>query len=157
MQTARDQLITAAAICPDERPDLLGRIGRAVMDTLLPARRVRYSARTLKCGTSRYRGHDPLRPEAATAITAIDITLHTPGLTERPAHRRKASAPTAPTRRQRITAIMNTERHRSWSGRELADRLGIKPRIMLTQLAEWARYGFLTRTGPGTYAQPEPP
>ncbi|MEQ7128747.1 hypothetical protein ABN034_29990 [Actinopolymorpha sp. B11F2] len=51
---------------------------------------------------------------------------------------------------------MNTERHRSWSGRELADRLGIKPRVMLTQLAEWTRYGFLTRTGRGTYAQPEP-
>ncbi|MGH3487204.1 MAG: hypothetical protein ACRDP8_04705 [Actinopolymorphaceae bacterium] len=52
---------------------------------------------------------------------------------------------------------MNTDRHHSWSGRELANRLGIKPRNMLTQLAECARYGFLTSTRPGTYAQTEPP
>jgi len=34
--------------------------------------------------------------------------------------------------------------------------LGIKPRNMLTQLAEWARLGMLTETGPGRYALPSP-
>ena len=33
---------------------------------------------------------------------------------------------------------------RDWAGRDLADLLGIKPRNMLTQLAEWTRLGFLT-------------
>jgi hypothetical protein len=39
---------------------------------------------------------------------------------------------------------------------ELAGLLGIKPRDMLTQLAEWARLGLLTKTGPGRYAPPAP-
>jgi hypothetical protein len=43
---------------------------------------------------------------------------------------------------------------RSWRGRELADKLAIKPRNMLTQLAEWTRLGFLTRTNAGTYKLP---
>jgi hypothetical protein len=34
-----------------------------------------------------------------------------------------------------------------WAGRDLAAMLGIKPRNMLTQLAEWTRLGFLR--GPG--------
>ena len=43
-----------------------------------------------------------------------------------------------------------------WAGYELADLLGIKPRNMLTQLAEWARLGLLTKTGHGRYALPSP-
>ena len=35
---------------------------------------------------------------------------------------------------------------------DFAGQLQVKPRNMLTQLAEWARLGFLTRTGQGTYA-----
>jgi hypothetical protein len=158
LEAARDQLVTAAGICPNQPADLLlGDIGRAVLETLLPTRRARYSARTVKCGTSRYRGHDHIRPQAATTITAIDIALHTPHLSDGPVRRRRASTPTSPTRRQRVTEIMDTDPRRGWTGRELADRLGIKPRNMLTQLAEWARHGFLTRTDAGTYALPEPP
>jgi hypothetical protein len=41
-----------------------------------------------------------------------------------------------------------------WRGRELADKLSINPRNMLTQLAEWTRLGFLTRTHAGTYLLP---
>jgi DNA-binding IclR family transcriptional regulator len=48
--------------------------------------------------------------------------------------------------------IMNTDPGRDWAGSELARQLQVKPRNMLTQLAEWARLGFLTRTGQGTYA-----
>ena len=43
------------------------------------------------------------------------------------------------------------------AGRDLAALLGIKPRNMLTQLAEWTRLGFLAKTGQGRYALPEPP
>jgi hypothetical protein len=49
---------------------------------------------------------------------------------------------------------MKDDPNRPWHGRELADRLGIKPRNILTQLAEWTRLGFLTRTTEGTYQLP---
>jgi hypothetical protein len=54
--------------------------------------------------------------------------------------------------RQRITAIMSSDPRRDWNGRDLARQLQIKPRNLLTQLAEWARLGLLARTGTGTYA-----
>ena len=47
---------------------------------------------------------------------------------------------------------MTSQPPRAWSGRELAQLLGVKPRNMLTQLGEWAKLGFFTRTGRGTYA-----
>ena len=59
------------------------------------------------------------------------------------------------TRRDKITQIMAGEPGRDWPGRELADRLGVRPRNILTQLAEWTRLGFLTKTGPaGTRSPP---
>ena len=159
LQAARDQVTAAAGIYPDHPPDLLGVIGRAVLDTLLPARRLRYSTRTVKSATSRSRGHDyhDARPKTATAIMAIKVTRHRPPPITGPRRKRKPPVATGPTRRQRVTAIMRGEPHRCWSGRQLAEQLGIKPHNMLTQLAEWSRLGFLTRTDAGTYALPQPP
>ena len=51
---------------------------------------------------------------------------------------------------------MDTDPSRNWTGRELAQQLQVPRRNMLTQLAEWTRLGFLTRTGPGTYKLAEP-
>jgi hypothetical protein len=51
---------------------------------------------------------------------------------------------------------MASQPGRDWAGRDLADMLGIKPRNMLTQLAEWTRLGLLAKTGQGRYALPEP-
>jgi AraC-like DNA-binding protein len=62
-----------------------------------------------------------------------------------------------PTRRQRITEIITSHPPRDWSGRELAQLLGVKPRNMHTQLGEWAKLGFITRTGFATYALNTPP
>jgi transposase IS4-like protein/DDE family transposase len=156
LEAARDQLTAAAGICPDGPADLAGAIGRAVLDTLLPPRRPRYSARNVKCTTSRYHARDDGRPALPATITAIDITICPPSLDLRPGRtRRDRSTPRPqrpPTRRQRITAIMNTDPGRDWAGSELARQLQVKPRNMLTQLAEWARLGFLARTGQGTYA-----
>jgi hypothetical protein len=159
LETTRDQLTTAQGICPDHPTDL-GVLGHTVLATLLPARRPRYSARTIKCSTSRYHGRDATRPDTRpvnpTTITAIDITIHTPAHT--PAHtppprpRREPSLPPPTTRRHRVIQIMNTDPHRAWHGRQLAEQLRITPRNLLTQLAEWSRLGFLTRTGTGIYA-----
>jgi Insertion element 4 transposase N-terminal/Transposase DDE domain len=156
LEAARDQLAAAAGICPDGPADLAGVIGRAVLATLLPARRPRYSARKVKCATSRYLSRDDGRPHTVTTITGISITIATPpppGPTSsrRPHRRTSRFGPHRPTRRELITAIITSQPPRDWSGHELAVLLGVKPRNMLTQLREWALLGFFTHTGFGTY------
>jgi hypothetical protein len=56
-----------------------------------------------------------------------------------------------------VRSYADTGPRRAWSGRELAEQLQTKPRNLLTQLAEWTRLGFLTRTSAGTYALNTPP
>jgi hypothetical protein len=162
LQAARDQLIAADGIVPTDQPgqpgppDLLGVIGRAVLATLLPPRRARWSTRRLKNATSRYLNRDDRRPHLPTNIASIEVVLHTPSLDDgwRPRSRKPRDPNAAPTRRDLITALMEDDPNRPWRGRELADQLGIKPRNMLTQLAEWTRLGLLTRTTAGTYQLP---
>jgi len=162
LEAARDQLTAAAGICPDGPADLPGVIGRAVLATLLPARRPRFSARKVKCATSRYLNHGDQRPHAVTVITAVNVTVHprppagTSASKRRP-HRKTSTGPRPPTRRQRITAIITSQPPRDWSGHELAVLLDVKPRHMPTQLREWALLGFFTRTGYGTYRLNTPP
>jgi Insertion element 4 transposase N-terminal/Transposase DDE domain len=161
METAKDQLTAAAGICPDGPADLPGAIGRAVLATLLPARRLRFSARKVKCATSRYLNREDGRPPHPAAITAIDIAISTPPVDLRPGRTRYDRStprpPRPPTRRDRVTAIITSHPPREWSGHDLAILLGVKPRNMLTQLGEWARLGFFTRTGFGTYKLNTPP
>jgi hypothetical protein len=51
---------------------------------------------------------------------------------------------------------MTADPPRGWTGRELAERLQVPPRNMLTQLAEWTRLGFLTRTSAGIHTLATP-
>ena len=97
MEAAKDQLTAAAGVCPDGPADLPGAIGRAVLATLLPARRLRFSARKVKCATSRYLNRDDGRPAHPAAITAIDIAISTPpvDLQARPDPLRPQHAPAA--------------------------------------------------------------
>jgi Insertion element 4 transposase N-terminal/Transposase DDE domain len=163
LETASQELTAARGVCPAGPADLPGVIGRAVLATLLPARRPRYSARKIKAPTSRYQARDDTRPHTTTAITTIGITITTPPLDPRPRRPHRAPkektprTPRPPTRRQRVTALMATQPHRDWPGRELAQRLQIKPRNLHTQLGEWAKLGFITRTGFATYALNTPP
>ena len=112
METAKDQLTNAAGIYPDGPADLTGVIGRAVLATLLPARRPRFSARKVKCATSRYLNRDDGRPPHPAAITAIDITISTPPLDLKPGRTRRDRTtpvpPRPPTRQARVTAIWST-------------------------------------------------
>ena len=163
LEAAREQVITAGGVADSGDPADIGRIGRAVLNSLLPPRRPRYSAREVKCGTSRYHYRDDGRPQQATTISHVQITVLAPP-PDRPANRDWASKnqprtpdpDRLPTRREKITQIMASEPRRDWSGRELADRLAVHPRNMLTQLAEWTRLGFLAKTGQGRYALPGP-
>ena len=163
LETAREQVITARGIAIPADPDDTGRIGRTVAAGLLPARRARYSARKVKCPASRFRLRDQDRPELPTTITRVQVTIFAPP-PDRPAAlpRRRRTQPAGPrqprpeTRRDRVTHIMAGQPGRDWAGHDLAAMLGIKPRNMLTQLAEWTRLGFLAKTGQGRYALPEP-
>jgi hypothetical protein len=175
LQTARDQLTTAAGIDPDPGPDTgpigrLGVIGQTVLATLLPARRPRYSNRRVKCSTSRYRAHEDDRPSLPTQIISIDIAVHTPPINPEPLTRPRSRrphlrrpAPVGPrpprpaTRRDLVTAILLREPRHDWDGQHIATILDVPKRNMLTQLAEWSRLGFIQRTGKGTYALDTPP
>ena len=135
IQAAKDQLTAAQGVCPDGPADLPGAIGRAVLATLLPARRPRFSARKVKCASSRYLNRDDGRPAHPAAITAIDIAISTRPSTSSPAGpaasgtpRPRPRPPGPPTRRQRITAIITSHPPRDWSGHELAVLLGVNLR-----------------------------
>ncbi len=54
LHTARDQVIHAAGIIADTVIDLVGRIGRAVLDDPLPPHRTRISPRTVKRANSKH-------------------------------------------------------------------------------------------------------
>ena len=111
LQAARDQLIAADGILPADQPDLLGVIGRAVLDTLLPRRRPRWSTRRVKNATSRYLNRDDQRPDLPTMIASIQVIVHTPSVdtTWRPPLRRPRDPNTAPTRREIITTLMQDD------------------------------------------------
>jgi hypothetical protein len=53
LQTARDQLIQAAGVLAATTIDLAGKIGRQVLDNLLPDRRLRVSPRIVKRARNR--------------------------------------------------------------------------------------------------------
>ena len=117
--------------------------------------RVRAKDCKVKCATSRYLNRDDGRPAASTTVTAIDIVVRTPPLDLTPRSRRapvRPRGPRPPTRRQRVTALLDSNPRRAWSGAELAERLQVPRHNMLTQLSEWAQLGFIARTGPGSYA-----
>ena len=80
---ARDQLIAAAGVITDTVIDLIGTIGRHVLDALLPARRVRTNPRVVKRAISKYvastakgRHRGPSRPALITI--EIEPILTTP-------------------------------------------------------------------------------
>ncbi|GAA1828838.1 hypothetical protein GCM10009836_03290 [Pseudonocardia ailaonensis] len=170
LHAAHDSIITTHATSEG----LLGRLERTVLTTLLPPRRMRYSNRTLKSPRSRLRVRDEVRPRVSTSILGIGITVaappavdqhHTPeskpaATARRFAYQRPPRPPRPPatlTRRQRVVEILASDLDRSWSGPELADKLGDIPHHnMRTQLAEWTRLGFLHPTGPGLYTLPGP-
>jgi hypothetical protein len=159
LEAARDQLATTTGLTT--APGQPATISRAVLASLLPPRRPRYSARKIKNPRSRYPGHPHgPRPALPAAITAITITLTTPppGKNTRPSPR-KHRKPRPSTYRSQLLALMATHPAHPWNGHDLATQLGAPPRSLLTQLAQLTRTGTLTRTSPGTYtlaARPKP-
>jgi hypothetical protein len=161
VEAARDQVITARGIEVPGDPGDSGRIGRAVLAGLLPARRARYSARKVKCSTSRWRPREEDRPELPTRITRVRVTITVPP-PDRPAAlprgpKNQQPGPRRPrpdTRRDQVTRIMAGQPGRDWAGRDLAAMLGIKPRNMLTSSPNGHAWASSPR--PGKAGTPSP-
>jgi hypothetical protein len=149
LQTATDQLTSAQAITSG--PSALT---PAILDTLLPPRRPRYSARTVKCPRSRYAATDTHRPRLPATITTITITIHAAQPGQLPHGRRQ---PTPGSHRDQVTTLMNTTPSQPWTAHALATELGLNHHDLLHQLSKWTRAGYLTRTSPGAYAPPANP
>ncbi|MGW2207601.1 transposase, partial [Streptomyces sp. NPDC001774] len=77
LQTARDQIVQAAGIIADTVIDLVGTIGRAVPDHLVPARRLRISPRAVKRPLSRY-AYKSLKIDRRTYTATLRINILTP-------------------------------------------------------------------------------
>jgi hypothetical protein len=74
LQAARDQVIQAAGVIADTTIDLVSAIGRAVLDHLMPARRLRLSPRAVKRPLSRY-AYKSLRVDRRTYQATISINI----------------------------------------------------------------------------------
>jgi hypothetical protein len=94
LQTAIDTVTAADGVLTSDARDP-GRLGRAVLDGLLPPRRPRVSVRKVKSPLSRWNKADPHRPARSTPVTTMGITVcsHQPN---QPATRRQQSLITAP-------------------------------------------------------------
>ena len=81
LNAARDQVILAAGVLAGPTADLAGTIGRLVLASLMPPRRLRISPRVVKRAMSRYNARgkiDRATRNATIAITILDVPL-TPG------------------------------------------------------------------------------
>jgi hypothetical protein len=77
LQAATETLTAADGVCTTGT-GLTGRIGRAILNDLLPPRRPRVSVRKVKSPLSRWNKADPHRPTRSTPVTAMGITVHRP-------------------------------------------------------------------------------
>ena len=72
--TARNQIIQAAGVIADTVIDLVGAVGRAVLDHLLPDRRIRVKTRMIKRSNSKYQARGPtIDRRSYRATISIDI------------------------------------------------------------------------------------
>jgi transposase IS4-like protein/DDE family transposase len=76
LQTARDQVIQAAAVIAGTVIDLVGAVGRAVLAQPMPSRRLRVSPRAVKRPLSRY-AYKSLRVDRRTYKATISIDILT--------------------------------------------------------------------------------
>jgi hypothetical protein len=157
-QTARDQLINAEAVIPDEA-DRPGRIGRAVLGALLPPRRIRVSTRKIKSTHVRYHVRkDDGRPLTSQKVTSLEIAVVEPA---GPGPAPGTPPPAVPAgtgpRLTRVLELMRSDPDRPWHGAEIAHRLGAKSlNAVRVQLSQWSHKGHLCKTGPATYTLPPP-
>lgn len=81
LNAARDQVIHAAGVIAGTVIDLVGKIGRLVLDGLLPERRLRLNARTVKRAISKYNARGPNIDRRTYQATLSLTILAGPSLT----------------------------------------------------------------------------
>lgn len=74
LNAARDQVVQATGVIAGTVIDLIGKIGRLVLDDLLPARRLRANARTVKRAISKYNARGP-NIDRRTYQATISLTI----------------------------------------------------------------------------------
>jgi Insertion element 4 transposase N-terminal/Transposase DDE domain len=85
LNAARDQLIQATGVIATTTIDLVGKIGRALLDNLLPARRLRVSPRIVKRAISKYNARGPnINRTSYKATVSIHILTPPDPLTTNP-------------------------------------------------------------------------
>ena len=84
LHAARDQVVKAAGVIAGTVIDLVGKIGRLVLDNLLPERRVRVNARTVKRAISKYNARGPNIDRHTYQATISMNILAGPALTTDP-------------------------------------------------------------------------
>lgn len=84
VSAARDQVVQAAGVIADTVIDLIGKIGRLVLDNLLPERRIRTNARTVKRAISKYNARGPNIDRHTYKATISLSILAGPTLTTNP-------------------------------------------------------------------------
>jgi hypothetical protein len=84
LHAARDQVVQAAGVIAGAVIDLVGKIGRVVLDNLLPARRLRVNARTVKRAISKYNARGPSIDRRTYQATLTINILAGPVLTTGP-------------------------------------------------------------------------
>jgi hypothetical protein len=139
LEAAKDQLVNAVGVIDGDR---LGRIGRCVLENLLPARRARIAPRRVKCPISRY-AEPPSQAHitAATRIEKITIIVHDAADQAPDGHRDQA------------LQLMRTDPHRTWTPNELAKGLALpSARSLRAELTRWTGEGIVRRVERGLYA-----
>ncbi len=84
LYAARDQVAKAAGVIAETTVDLVGNIGRLVLDNLLPDRRLRTNARTVKRAISKYNARGPDIDRRTYQATLTIELLAGPALTTGP-------------------------------------------------------------------------
>jgi len=84
LHAARDQVVQAAGVIADTVIDLVGAIGRLVLDNLMPDRRPRINARTVKRAISKYNARGPTIDRTTYKATLNINILAGAALTTRP-------------------------------------------------------------------------
>jgi len=82
LETARELIIQAANVIAETTIDLIGTLGRHILDNLLPPRRLHFSPRVVKRPLSTYT-HTTKKPSITTSTYqgTLDITIHPNPLT----------------------------------------------------------------------------
>ncbi|MEU6557289.1 IS4 family transposase [Streptomyces sp. NPDC046915] len=145
LQAARDEVIRADHILPQQQQASTKGMATAIRASLLPPRRARTSARKVKCPTSRYPAHltsgHPLNSQNVTRL-ALALRAQPPS----------TAAAGHGGQRNKVLQIMRTTPDRIWHARDLANELGITSYdSFYVQLGRWTREGLLDKIANATY------